>query len=171
MTLQRPLAARPGGVALLGALAALLTGCGDDAVPVSDPAPDRATIADCRRLVTALPDEVDGEQSRPVSPDEGSTAAWGDPAITVRCGVDRPAGLRPDSFCFVVNDVGWYGESDGSPLDGRERPAGAVVFTTIGRSPYVEVTVPPDESRHPVDPLTDVAAAVLRHTRSEMPCQ
>jgi len=46
-----------------------------------------------------------------------------------------------------------------------------VVFTTIGRSPYVEVTVPPEDSRPAVDPLTDVAAAIRKHTRQEHPCQ
>ncbi len=174
MTPQRPFVPRitgPGGVALYAVLGSLLASCGDGEVAVASPTADDTTTTDCTRLVAALPDEVDGEPSRPVTPDEGVTAAWGDPAITVRCGVVEPTGLRPDSFCFVVNDVGWYAASDGRPLDGMERPAGTVVFTTIGRSPYVEMTVPPDSSRNPVDPLTDVASAVRSHTLDERPCQ
>ncbi len=88
----------------------------------------------------------------------------------LRCGVERPAGLSPDSFCFVVNEVGWYAEDATGSLDGSAPPEGETVFTTIGRSPYVEMTVPADDDRSAVDPLTDVAAAIREHTRDERPC-
>ncbi|MBA2699814.1 MAG: hypothetical protein H0U61_13770, partial [Nocardioidaceae bacterium] len=66
---------------------------------------------------------------------------------------------------------GWYAESAGKPLDGTEPPTGTVVFTTIARTPYVEVTVPHDGNRSPADPLTDIAAAVIANSEKVKPCQ
>lgn len=147
-----------------------LAGCGSD-VSVEPPTPRGADLSQCRSLVAALPDSVVDAGTREVSPDDGLVAAWGDPAIVLRCGVDRPDQLEPTSYCFAVNDVGWFAESDGKPLDGTEQPTSTVVFTTIGRRPYVEVTVPPDDSRSPVDPLTDVAAAITSNSENVSPCQ
>lgn len=107
---------------------------------------------------------------RDVEPAQAAAVAWGDPPIVLRCGVDRPRRLQPTSLCTVVNDVGWYAESEGRPLDGTVPPQGPVVFTTVGRSPYIEVTVPTNPDRNPVDPLTDVAAAVQAATEERLPC-
>ena len=160
-----------GGLLVSSALLALTTsGCGSP-VAVDPPDVDTDTAPACRALVTGLPETVEGQDARDVEPDETLTAAWGDPPITLRCGVERPRRLQPTSFCFVVNDVGWYAEDDRGTLDGNTPAQGPVVFTTIGRSPYVEVTVPPEDSRPAVDPLTDVAAAIRKHTRQEQPCQ
>jgi len=155
---------------LCAVLALTATAC-TSPVAVDPPEGDPDTVPVCRLLVTDLPDEVDGQEARDVEPDDALVAAWGDPPIVLRCGVERPPWLQPTSFCFVINDVGWYAEDAGGPLDGTTAPQGEVVFTTIGRSPYVEITVPPDDSRSVVDPLTDVAAAIRRGTREEQPCQ
>jgi len=156
---------------LVGALLmAAVVACSSD-VSVKSPSPDGADLAGCRSLVADLPDSVVDAEGRDVSPDDGLTAAWGDPAIVLRCGVDRPARLEPTSFCFEINGVGWYAESEGKPLDGTEQPTSSVVFTTIGRRPYVEVAVPPDDSRSPVDPLTDLAVAITADTEIVTPCQ
>ncbi|MDQ3096511.1 MAG: DUF3515 domain-containing protein [Actinomycetota bacterium] len=155
----------------LFALLTLTTAACSSPVALDPPDVDTDTAAACRALVDGLPETVDGQDARSVEPDDTLTAAWGDPAITLRCGVERPRRLQPTSFCFVVNDVGWYAEDDRGTLDGNAPPQGDVVFTTIGRSPYVEITVPPEDSRPAVDPLTDVAAAIRKHTREEQPCQ
>ncbi len=162
-------ALRPAG--LWSVCAALtVTACSS---PVAVDAPDARTDTGpaCRSLVTSLPDKVEGRELRDVEPDDAVTAAWGEPPIVLRCGVERPPRLQPTSFCFVVNDIGWYAEDDEGPVDGTMPPQGSVVFTTIGRSPYVEMTVPPDDTRPAVDPLTDVAAAIRKHTREDQPCK
>ncbi len=158
-----------GGAASLGAALAVMTACSG---PVDVDSVDAGSgTAACEKLVDDLPDNVVDLDRREVDPDNGLSAAWGDPSIVLRCGVERPAGLVPTSFCFVVNDVGWYAEDEAGPLDGTSQPTGSVVFTTIGRSPYVEMTVPEAEDRSPVDPLTDVATAVQAHTQVDQPCQ
>jgi hypothetical protein len=106
----------------------------------------------CRSLVEALPEQVAGQQLRAVEPASALAGAWGDPPIVARCGVAKPAGLRPTSRCDVVNAVGWF----------SRRTSDGYVFTTIGRSAYVEVAVP-DAYEPAANALVDLAPAVKRH--------
>ena len=115
-------------LALVSAL--LVAGCGEGAVRVPVPTPDPAVARLCAGL--RLPETVLGAKRRDTSPDSPLTAAWGSPAIALRCGVPRPAALRPDAQLVTVNGVDWFGE----PAD---RP---VTFTAVARQAYVEVTVP-----------------------------
>ncbi|WP_089324786.1 DUF3515 domain-containing protein [Actinomadura meyerae] len=116
---------------LLAGLALPLAGCGDGAVQVPVPSPDAAVARLCEGL--RLPAKVRGQERRDTSPGSPLTAAWGSPAIALRCGVPRPAALKPESQLVTINGVDWFGV----PVD---RP---VTFTAVGRQAYVEVTVPP----------------------------
>lgn len=107
--------------------------------------------------MAALPDTV-LEQSRRDTDAPELTAAWGDPPISLRCGVDKPKGLGPASECFEVNRVGWFAEEG----------IGGMVFTTIGRPVYIEVGVP-SEYAPEAQALVDVAAAVSK-VPVEQPC-
>ena len=130
----------------------LLAGCSGPAqVPAPSPDPDTASI--CRHLVTAVPKTVDDQSERAVRPSSPYTAAWGDPAITLACGVAKPAELNAASECFEVNGVGWYVEDRGS--DYR--------FTTIGRKAYVQVAVPRHYGPQPANALIDLARPVADH--------
>lgn len=120
-------------------------------------------------LVGHLPDQVAGQESRGVQPAGALAGAWGDPPIVLRCGGAKPPLLKRDSACFVVNDVGWFAEEDGRPVTGTEPVDGEVVFTTIGRSAYVEVTVPPDY-QPPADALIDLADVISAATQDVRPC-
>ena len=65
----------------------------------------------CRALLEALPDEVDpGVARRPVEGDDGRTAAWGDPAVVLQCGVaesDRPEEpAEVNGVLWSVRDIG-----------------------------------------------------------------
>ena len=84
----------------------------------------------CRALLDALPDEVDpGVTRRPVEGDDGRTAAWGDPAVVLQCGVaesDRPE--EPAQ----INDVLWSVRDIGAGYR----------WTTQDRVPAVAVDVP-----------------------------
>ena len=101
--------------------------------------------------MAALPDTVLEQDRRTVEPGRLS-AAWGQPVITLRCGVPQPPDLNQASECFEVNGVGWFAEEG----------EGGALFTTIGRQTYVEVGVP-SEYAPEGNALVDVAAAVSEH--------
>ncbi|WP_231918453.1 DUF3515 domain-containing protein [Microlunatus sagamiharensis] len=138
-------------------LATLLAGCGKVAVEEPTPGPEVAQV--CGAVMAALPEEVLDQGRRSVEPGLLS-AAWGRPAIVLRCGVAAPPGLRDDSECLEVNDVGWY----------AEEAQGGMIFTTIGRPAFVEVSVParfaPESGA-----LADLSDVVSQHDPVVTPCQ
>jgi hypothetical protein len=105
-----------------------------------------------------LPMTVLDGQRRKVEPGRRS-AAWGDPAITLRCGVEKPPKLTAASPCYEVNGVGWF----------AEEASGGYLFTTIGRTTFVEVGVP-SEYAPEANALVDLAATVSRHDHLLKPC-
>jgi hypothetical protein len=114
--------------------------------PVEVPAPsfsDPVVSSLCARLVAALPEELDdGVRRRPVVGDAKHTAAWGDPAITLRCGVPLPdRSLEPI-------------EIDGLKLV-TVTSAGVRTWTTFDRVVNVSLTVPTayTEQVYDVQPL------------------
>jgi hypothetical protein len=83
--------------------------------PSGAPALSPADAQACRALLDALPDEIDpGVERRPVEgPDgrpDGRTAAWGDPAVVLQCGVaesDRPEEpAQVNGVLWSVRDIG-----------------------------------------------------------------
>ena len=107
----------------------LLAGCGAT-VPV-DVAPLAADPL-CAGVISALTgaDEVAGRERREVSAQ--SAAAWGDPPVVLRCGVEPP-GPTTDS-CISVDGTDWVQSVDADTGEAR--------YTTYGRVPAVEVLVP-----------------------------
>jgi hypothetical protein len=124
---------------------------------MTDPTPSAAVREQCAAVMTALPDLVLDQPRRSVEPGRLS-AAWGDPTITLKCGVAKPVGLGPESECFEVNGVGWF----------AEKAEGGYLFTTIGRSAYVQVGVPTEYAPE-ANALVDVASAV-QQIPVEQPC-
>lgn len=145
------------GVILTG-----LTGCGRP-VAVAEPEVTGPAAEVCSALLADLPDSVMDQPRRETEPGVVS-AAWGSPPITLRCGVQQPAGLTADAQCFEVNDVGWYAEA-GTDADG----AAGQVFTTIGRDVFVEVAVPAEYAPE-AGALTFVADAIATHDPLHTPC-
>ena len=138
-------------------MATLLAGCGK--VAVDDPTPDAAGAAVCTSVLADLPDQVLDQGRRTVRPGRFS-AAWGKPAIILRCGVAPPPTLTPTSECLEVNGVGWFGEE----------ATGGMIFTTIGRAAFVEVSVP-TAYQLGSGALVDVGGAVAAHDPVLSPCQ
>jgi hypothetical protein len=103
----------------------------------------------CDRLAAALPAKVDDLKRRRTAPAGSTVAAWGDPAVVLRCGVGLPAGLTATSQLSGVNDVEWYVD---------EQPTQRV-WTTFARAAEVEVTIP-DTHDPAVGPIVDLAAAI-----------
>ncbi|MFC5750299.1 DUF3515 domain-containing protein [Actinomadura rugatobispora] len=126
---------------------ALPAGCAEGAVQVPVPSTDAAGERLCAGL--RLPEQVHGQSRRDTSPESPLTAAWGSPAIALRCGVPRPAALQPTSQLVTINEVDWFGEPAGRP----------VTFTAVSRQAYVEVTVPSKYSP-PGDVLIELGQAI-----------
>jgi len=100
----------------------------------------------------ALPQAVLDQRSVDTKPSSALTAAWGDPAIVMRCGVATPVALTPTSQLVSVNGVDWFPE----PVDSGYR------FTTVSREANVEVLVP-DAYAPEANALVDLAATIKDH--------
>ena len=133
-----------GGALLLGLVT--LSACGrqvDVALPESP-------AASCGSL--ALPETVAGAARRPTSGGSG-TGAWGEPPITLRCGVARPAALTATSPLLDVDGVGWL------PIEGTGGAAFVAVDWPSATAPtYVEVIVP--AAYAPGEALADISPAL-----------
>ncbi|MCZ3387847.1 MAG: DUF3515 domain-containing protein [Actinomycetia bacterium] len=136
-------------ILLVPLLALVTSGCSTvvEVTPPIDVDPVAAQI--CADFAGALPDTVAGQEGQKTDPASTLTAAWGDPAIVVRCGVERPAALEPSSQLTSVNRVDWF----------VEELTGGYLFTTYGRQAYVEVTVPDDWAPE-IGAVTELSAAV-----------
>lgn len=143
-------------VALAVALAGCSSASSDGGTGPAAPSPSGAAAGACRALDGELPRRVDGQERHAPGTAPEYTAAWGDPAVELRCGVPRPEVLSPGSEHYnptsdaaEVNGVSWLIE---------EREDG-YRFTTTERSAYVEVTVPGAYAPE-IGVLTELAAAV-----------
>jgi hypothetical protein len=99
--------------------------------------------------MAALPSELLEQSARETEPDSDVTAAWGEPAITVRCGVADPAALSPTSKLLTVNGVDWF----------PEELTEGYLFTTQERQVNVEVTVP-DDYEPEIEAVTELSGVV-----------
>ena len=137
-------------------LALLLAGCAGS-YDVDEFPTAQGTEVDCQALIADAPRRVADQDRLDVR--NPVAAAWGDPEIVLRCGVEKPDALKPTSRCFDVNDVGWLAETT----------ADGYLFTTIGRTFHVSVEVP--KSYDPAaDALADLATSVKKHDPEKEPC-
>jgi hypothetical protein len=85
----------------------------------------------CRALLARLPGQLDGQPQRPVTAGPEQNAAYGDPAVTLACGVP-PVEVPPTADVLGMSGVCWYAVAgpDGS------------VWTTLDREVPVRVRVP-----------------------------
>lgn len=150
-TARRPLRAATATV-LAGAA---LAGCSRGEVAVS-PAPMAAEPA-CAQAAGRYPQAVAGAVRQPVAEEaRDSAAAWGNPAIVARCGVEPPA--PSTDRCLTIEGVDWVVEE----LDD------GIALVTYGRTPALEVLVPrryPQSSDLVVD-FADAAGALETTGRS-----
>ncbi len=164
-TRPRRSARRPGSaLAPRGWLGSLLVlaACSAGPVTLSTPGVDAADRAACEAFTAALPDSIADETARETDPVDALGAAYGDPAIVVRCGVAVPDGFdQASSSCEVANDVGWYV----APEEFDDQSAD-VTLSAAGYRPVVSVTLPaqyrPDG---PAAAIAQLAAAVDEHLR------
>ncbi|MFD0369320.1 MULTISPECIES: DUF3515 domain-containing protein [unclassified Streptomyces] len=147
---------RPFGLPASAAAAVLLlaaTGCSASETPVPVPSPPAAEAALCRALAKELPGTVAGLERTGTEPESELTAAWGDAAIVLRCGVPRPEKMNdPQAQGVEADGVGWLVE---------QREGDGPRFTTTYRRTYVEVSLD-ERYAHDMGPLVDLAAPVKK---------
>jgi Protein of unknown function (DUF3515) len=112
-------------------------------VRMAAPTLDARTAQVCLAVTSQLPTELRGLPARKVSAGPEQNAAYGEPPITVACGVTQPTmcervdgghpGCVPlDATMFAMNGMCWWG-ADGPATD---------VFTSMDREVAVQVSVP-----------------------------
>ena len=89
-----------------------------------------AVVGVCRQVIAGLPETVLGSNRRPVSGPE-QNAAYGDPPVTVACGVAAMTVASTDDVT-QISGVCWLAKPGSA----------ATVWTTVDRSVPVAVTVP-----------------------------
>jgi Protein of unknown function (DUF3515) len=132
----------------------LVAGC-SDAVKVA--VPSAGNDPACAALTGALPKTLLKQGRRDTDPKSPALAAWGDPAIVLRCGV-APPGPTTDQ-CTAVNGIDWVGQ----PVKN------GYAFTTYGRTPAVQVLVPKQYAPETFA-LTALSAAVGRIVQGSHRC-
>jgi hypothetical protein len=112
-------------------------------VRLAAPELDARTAQVCLAVTSQLPTELRGLPGRKVTAGPEQNAAWGEPPVTLQCGVTQPtmcervdgghAGCVPlDATMLAMDGVCWWAE-DGPATD---------VFTTMDREVAVQVSVP-----------------------------
>ncbi|MGQ4487933.1 DUF3515 domain-containing protein [Streptomyces sp. 372A] len=137
------------------ALVLLTAGCsgGDATASVTVPSPSPEAAAYCRALDRELPDTVGGLERSDPEPSSELTAGWGDGAIVLRCGVERPAKMDDDqSKGITASGVNWMLE---------QREGDGPRLTTTLRETYVEVSLS-EAYAHDTTPLAAFAPAVKK---------
>jgi Protein of unknown function (DUF3515) len=124
------------------------------------PAPD-AGSADCSTLLAALPATLPGNNGAQLpraelaQPAPQAAVAWNNPGsdpVVLRCGINRPTELTPDTpDVRSISGVLWL------PVDGD----GATSWYLIDRPVYVALTVPADVGTGALQDVSAVAGRVL----------
>ncbi len=120
----------------------------------------------CLAVTSQLPTTVRDLAARKVSAGPEQNAAYGEPALTVACGVAQPkmctsldqtgTGCVPmDTELMNMNEVCWYADA---------QPA-ATVFTTMDREVPVRVTVPKQYAQ-PAQWANEFSDAVVKTDKS-----
>jgi hypothetical protein len=113
--------------------------CSSGPVPVTPANPVGPVLEKCDHLGNQVPDRLGGLRARKTTPTSPLTFAWGSPAVTLSCGVPKPAGYSPKSSAVLeVNGVRWY----------QQIQSDVVVWTAVRPGPgpagriYVALRVP-----------------------------
>jgi hypothetical protein len=126
-------------------------------ISVAAPPANAAADAPCTTLLGDLPTAIatsDGTLAgRPAQSTWTYVAAWGQPAVVLRCGVPRPAALTVNSGAFViaVDNVNFFQSKSGSNF----------IYTAIDRAAYIEISVPTSYSQPPIGPIASAIATAL----------
>jgi hypothetical protein len=127
-------------------------------LPVEVPPVTPEADASCPALMSTLPLELAGRPSRRVKSNSPYAYAWGDPAVVLICGVDRPTGYVAGASAIQINGVQWYVDTDDPDT---------TVWTTVDRPVYVQISLPASVDSAPVTALTTQIAQALPYRDAE----
>jgi len=116
------------------------------------PALSAAQQRACQDLISALPTDLGDLPARPVDSSSPYVAAWGEPAVTLRCGVRRPPSFIATADVQQINGVTWF----------PERRGATTAWVVVDRPVYVEVLVPAVDASAPVARLSTAVTAALK---------
>jgi hypothetical protein len=126
-----------------------------DPLPVSSVDAPGATTAACTSLIAALPDPLAALPRRQLvqgdDPLLAGVAAWGEPAVVLRCGVPTPQELTCSSPVQVVDGVAWL------PIPG----SGGTTYLAVDRPVRVALTVPDGVSTGPWQEMSKIIGSTL----------
>ncbi|WP_139981868.1 DUF3515 domain-containing protein [Nocardioides litoris] len=146
----------PGLTAVAAVAAAVVLGACSGPPEITSTDLDAAGRAACEAFTADLPDTLADQERVEVEPADALGAAYGDPPITVTCGVPLPEGFDQTSRCDEVDGVGWY-VPDGSDAD----PTTDLRLAAPGYRPVVELRVPADYRPQDQNIGDDVTAGAL----------
>ncbi|MBB2942158.1 hypothetical protein FB565_001871 [Actinoplanes lutulentus] len=137
------------------------------AVTIDAPKLDERTATVCLAVTSQLPAKIRDLPARTVTAGHEQNAAYGEPPITVSCGVPAPVmceslqdatpGCVPmDTELLIMNRVCWYAKSGGT---------GATI-TTMDREVPVQVTVP-DHYDNPAQWANEFSDTVVKTVKSK----
>ncbi|SEW27651.1 Protein of unknown function [Austwickia chelonae] len=105
--------------------------------PTVSPA-EHASDESCLQVAEHWPRQVAGQDRRAVRGNPTAAAAWGEPMIIARCGVNSPGPTTDD--CIAADGVDWVGR----------RLTDGMAFVTYGRTPAIEILVPHEYAPEPL---------------------
>jgi hypothetical protein len=140
------------------------------AVPMAAPKLSERVAEVCLAVTSQLPNAVRNLAARKVTAGPEQNAAYGEPPLTVACGVARPTlcesldgvGCVPlDTELLNMNRVCWYAEAK----------TGATAFTTMDREVAVQVTVPSqyEQAAQWANEFSDIVVKTDRSTTKGVP--
>jgi hypothetical protein len=106
----------------------------------------------CQELISALPTELGDLPARPVDSPSPYVAAWGEPPVTLRCGIARPPSFIATADVQQINGVSWF----------VERRGPTTAWVVVDRPVYVEVLAPAADASAPAARLSTPVTAALR---------
>ena len=122
-------------------------------LPVATVGQPGAGTAACKALMPALPDQLAKAARRSLEGGGGAIAAWGDPAVILRCGIESPEQLTCSAYLVRVQGVYWLQLSD----NGMD----STTYIAADRSVRIAVTLPSGSGSAAIGQLSDVVAARL----------
>lgn len=124
-------------------------------VPVATVGQPGADSAACNSLMRKLPTDLAGSKQRPIEGGGNGIAAWGDPTIILRCGLETPEQLNCSAALTQVDAVAWLElANDGLP---------DTTYIAADRSVRIAVTIPDGTGTGtgPIQQISDIVSATL----------
>lgn len=114
----------------------------------------------CTQLMTALPQQLAGSDKRPVIDDPAGVAAWGDPPITLRCGLPTPQELTCSSQLIEVANAN--GQTGVLWLQLTE--GGQTTYIAADRPVRIALTLPDKSGTSAIQQISAVVSGVMPST-------